>query len=173
MRRALAASFLLAASIAHAAPSQDELVVAEWISTGAQAEHMVLPRLRSVIEYLRVDPAGQTRTSAVRLLGERLVNAKATMHSIGDSVRTFEKGLVTAPSREFCDQIVAALEQASVQVDSALLVVADLKRDTTLIDTRGQDLSRPFQALNRISWNTEAQRAKVFEAAERIRAARK
>jgi len=173
VRRALAASFLLAASVAYAAPSKDELIVAEWISTGAQAEHMVLPRLRSVIEYLRVDPAGQTRTSAVRLLDERLVKTKGTMRSIGDSVRTFEKGLVTEPSRQFCEQIVTALAQASVQVDSALMIVADLKRDTTLIDTRGQDLARPFQALNKISWNTEVQRAKVLEAAERIRAARK
>ena len=173
MKRALAASFLLVASVVQAAPSRDELIVAEWISTGAQAEHMVLPRLRSVIEYLRVDPSGQTRTSAVRLLDERLLKTKATMRSIGDSIRTFEKGLVTEPARDFCDQIVTALEQASLQVDSALIVVADLKRDTTLIDTRGQDLARPFQALNRISWNTEGQRAKVLEAAERIRAARK
>jgi hypothetical protein len=173
VKRALAASFLLAATLVHAAPPSDELVVAEWISTGAQAEHMVLPRLRSVIEYLRVDPANQSRTSAVHLLDERLVKTRTTMRSISDSLRTFEKGLVTAPSREFCEQIIAALAQAGLQVDSALMVVADLKRDTTLIDTRGQDLSRPFQALNRISWNTEVQRAKVLEAAERIRAARK
>ena len=173
MKRALAASLLLAATVAYAAPSQDELIVAEWISTGALAEHMVLPRLRSVIEFLRVDPAGQTRTSAVHLLDERLVKTKSTMHSISDSIRTFEKGLVSEPSRQFCDQIVSALAQASVQVDSALLVVADLKRDTTLIDTRGQDLAKPFQALNKISWNTEVQRAKVLQAAERVRAARK
>jgi len=173
VKRALAASFLLAATVAYAAPSQDELIVAEWISTGAQAEKMVLPRLRSVIEYLKVDPANQTRTSAVHLLDERLVKARATMRSISDSVRMFEKGLVTEPSRQFCDQIVTALAQAGLQVDSALIIVADLKRDTTLIDTRGQDLSRPFQALNRMSWNTEVQRAKVLEAAERIRAARK
>jgi len=160
--------------MAHAASSpQDELVVAEWISTGAQAEHMVLPGLRSVIEYLKVDPANQTRTSAVHLLDERLVKTRATMRAISDSVRMFEKGLVTEPSRQFCDQIVTALAQAGLQVDSALMVVADLKRDTTLIDTRGQDLARPFQALNKISWNTEVQRAKVLEAAERIRAARK
>jgi len=173
VKRTLLASFLLAATVAYAAPSQDELIVAEWISTGAQAEHMVLPRLRSVIEFLKVDPAGQSRTSAVHLLDERLAKTRVTMRSISDSVRTFEKGLVTEPSRQFCDQIIAALGQAGLQVDSALIIVADLKRDTTLIDTRGQDLAKPFQALNRISWNTEVQRARVLESAERVRAARK
>jgi hypothetical protein len=173
VKRALAASFLLAATVAHAAAPRDELVVAEWISTGAQVEHHVLPNIQAAITYLKVDPAGQTRTSAVRLLGERLVTTKATMHSISDSVRIFEKGLVTEPSREFCEQVVSSLGQASVAVDSALLIVADLKRDTTLIATRGQDLAKPFQSLGKISWNTETQRAQVLAAAERIRAAGK
>ena len=84
MKRALAASFLLAATVAHAAAPRDELVVAEWISTGAQAEHMVLPRIRSAIDYLKVDPAGQTKTSAIRIMGERLVTTQTTMHSISD-----------------------------------------------------------------------------------------
>ena len=101
------------------------------------------------------------------------MTTKTTMASIVDSVRIFEKGLVTAPSREFCEQIVLTLQHASGAVDSALIIVADLKRDTTLVNTRGQDLARPFQSLNRIMWNTETQRAKVLEAAERIRAARK
>ena len=173
MRRALAASFLLAASLAHAAPARDELIVAEWISTGAQAEHMVLPRLKSAIDALKVDPAGQTAASAVRLLGERLVTTKSAMRSIGDSVRTFEKGLVTAPSREFCEQMLSAIGQATAALDTAMFIVEDLKRDSTQIATRSQELTRPFQSLNRITWNTEVQRAKVLEAAERIRGARK
>jgi hypothetical protein len=169
------AVLLLASAIAlGATPAPpDELIVAEWISTGAHAERHVIPRLQSTIEYLKVDPTGQTRTNAVRLLDERLVTAKGAFRSVGDSVRIFEKGLITAPARAFCEEMVAALEQAGASLDSARIIVADLKRDTTLIDTRGQDLMRPFQALRKISWNTEAQRAQVLAAAERIRAARK
>lgn len=169
----LGIAFLLAAAVTQAASSQDELIVAEWISTGAQAERMVLPRLQAAIESLKVDPGGQTATSAVRLLDQRLVKTQAKMHSIRDSVRTFEKGLVTEPAREFCEQMVDAIERASGALDSAQLVVADLKRDSTLMATRGQDLTRPFQSLRLIRWNTDAQRAKVLEAAERIRAARR
>jgi hypothetical protein len=164
---------LLAAAVTQAASSKDELIVAEWISTGAQAERMVLPRLQATIESLKVDPSGQTATSAVRLLGERLVTAQSRMRSIRDSVRTFEKGLVTEPAREFCEAIVGAIERASGAIDSAQIVVADLKRDTTLVGTRAQDLTRPFQTLRTIRWNTDAQRQKVLEAAERIRAARR
>jgi hypothetical protein len=169
----LGIAFLLAAAVTQAAPSNDELTVAEWISTGAQAERMVLPRLQAAIESLKVDPTGQTATSAVRLLGQRLVTTQTRMHSIRDSVRTFEKGLVTAPAREFCEEILSAIQRASAALDSAQIVVADLKRDTTLIGTRAQDLTRPFQTLRSIRWNTEAQRQKVLEAAERIRAARR
>jgi hypothetical protein len=169
----LGAAFLFAAAVTQAAPSKDELIVAEWISTGAQAERMVLPRLQAAIESLKVDPSGQTATSAVRLLGQRLVTTQKKMRVIRDSVLTFEKGLVTEPAREFCEQMVTALDRASGALDSAQLVVTDLKRDSTLIATRGQDLTRPFQSLRSIRWNTEAQRAKVLAAAERIRAARR
>jgi hypothetical protein len=168
----LGIAFLLAATITHAAPSSDALIVAEWISTGAQAERMVLPRMQAAIESLRVDPGGQTATSAVRLLGLRLVTTKTRMHAIQDSVRTFEKGLVTAPAREFCDEIVAAIERARAALDSAQAVVADIQRDSTTLNARSQDLARPFQSIRQIRWNTDAQREKVLAAAERIRKAR-
>ena len=151
---------------------RDELVVAEWISTGAHVERHVLQPLRAAIDYLRVDPQNQTATNAVRLLDQRLDKTRATMGSIRDSLTTFERGLVTEPSRQFCDQVVSALDQTTAQIDSAAVIVRDMKRDSTLINTRGQDLAKPFQAIRNISWNTEAQRAQVLVAAERIRARR-
>lgn len=170
--RLLALSFLLASSLAWAAPaSNDALIVAEWISTGSLAEKTVIPRLRSAIDYLKTDPTGQTASSAVRLLGERLVTTQTTLHTLRDSVRLFEKGLATDPSREFCEQMATAISQSSAALDTAQLIVADIQRDSTQLATRQQELSRPFQALQQIRWNTETQRAKVLAAAERVRAA--
>jgi len=171
--RLLVLSFLLAGAVARAAPSPDALIVAEWISTGALAEKTVIPQIRSAIDFLKTDPTGQTRANAVRQLGRRLVTTQATLHSLRDSVRTFEKGLVTAPSREFCEQMVTAVTQASAALDTAQGVVADIERDTTQLVARQQDLVRPFQAFQTIRWNTEAQRAQVLAAAERVRAAKR
>lgn len=173
MKRALVVSFLLAATVAFAAPTQDELTIAEWISTGARAEHMVLPRLRDAIEFLRVDPQGQTATNAVRLLGERLAITQVTMKSIRDSVVIFEQGLATEPSRQFCEEMLGAIDRAKASLDTAQMVVADMKRDSTLIESRRQDLTRPFQTIGSLRWSTDALRGKVLEAAERVRASRR
>ena len=173
MRRA--ALLILASALALGAtpaPS-DELVVAEWISTGSHVEKHVLQPMRGAFEYLRVDPQGQTATSAVRLLSERLVNSRKTMGSIRDSLQTFQKGLATEPSRQFCEKVGVALGQATTAIDSASLVVADMKRDSTKIQTLSPDLGRQFQTINKLTWNTDLQRAQVLEAAERIRAARR
>jgi len=148
----------------------DELIVAEWISTGAHVERHVLQPMRGAIEYLRVDPQGQTAASAARLLADRLVNSHKTMESIRDSLRMFQKGLATEPSRQFCEKVGVALGQATTAIDSAALVVTDMKRDSTQINKLSPDLGRQFQVINKITWNTDIQRAQVLEAAERIRA---
>ena len=171
MKRGL---ILLASALAlGAAPApKDELIVAEWISTGAHVERHVLAPMRNTIEYLRVDPQNQTATSAVRLLDERLANSHKAMDSIRGSLALFKKGLTTEPSRQFCDKVDVALGQATAALDTAAMVVADMKRDSTLIPTRSPDLGKQFQAINKILWNTDVQRARVLEAAERIRARR-
>ena len=45
-----------------------------------------------------------------------------------------------------------------------------MKRDSTQINKLSPDLGRQFQVINKITWNTDVQRAQVLEAAERIRA---
>ena len=59
---------------------------------------LLMPRLAAAV---LADAPGVTlqmldhpSAEAVRLLGERLVTTKTTMRSIGDSVRTFEKGVM-------------------------------------------------------------------------------